>query len=636
MKKIITLILIISIIFFISSCSKQELIKNTKYYKSEKVQTWNIDLENEFIWYIESEIKTEIWTKQWWKINEIYVKEWDFVQAWDIIAKLDNSENTENLKNQELMLFQMQNLKNSVSNSFDSQIEVTKSLKNQANINLDWTKQILDLTKWMKEKELWALKSQIDTSKNALEAAQIELEQTKIVLKTKEENLYSNWKNAITSSMIVDTNTIKFVDSLLWVVNMDKNNTNSSLKTFLWAKDSNQKNQVLIDFQDIYKKYLDYKSIYESSILNKDASKEEIKVVLKIWIDFNDSLRNFLKDFYETIDNSIANWNDFSENSINLYKQKVSDLWTNIEGILISLSWDNTLWLKWISQWIENFNSEKTKTLNLLEKKIDLADNLVQTAIKNYEQVNMWNDIKISDVEINKLQANEKLNEIEKNKESLISSKTAKLSELNLENQKILLNKDLSIVAINNSIIRSPIDWIITKKFVEIWTVIVPSIAIVEISNKEKLKVVFEVTDTILSSIKLWDKIDLSIEWNEKLSKWIIKTISPTKNEITKKTKIEISLLDSKNLKIWSQAKIITKNQIKSWIIIPNQSILWNYLIPWVYVIEDKKIVFKNIKILTQNDDFSQIDWLEIWEEIITDWKENLFDWEELELNAKK
>jgi hypothetical protein len=35
------------------------------------------------------------------------------------------------------MLLQMQNLKNAVSKTYDSQIDVTKSLENQININLN-------------------------------------------------------------------------------------------------------------------------------------------------------------------------------------------------------------------------------------------------------------------------------------------------------------------------------------------------------------------------------------------------------------------------------------------------------------------------------------------------------------------
>lgn len=645
MKKIAILFLLLAISTSLTSCGKIEE-KVQKYYKTSKVQTWSINLEDNFVGYVESETKTDIWSKQWWLIREIYVKEWDYVNAWDIIAKIDSAESNISLSNQEIMLQQMQDLKNSVSKSYDSQIEVTKSLENQININLKWAKDSLEITKSLKDKELSSISSQVETSKNALETAKIELEQTKLVLDTKEKNLYSNWKNAITNSMIVDTNTIKFADSILWVINLDKNNTNYSLNTYLWAKNTSQKNQVKQDFENVYSDYLKYKSLYETTILNKNPSNEEIENTLKIWIQFNDSLRNFLKDFYETMDNSIPNWSNLSQADIDNYKQKISDLWASIEQSLISVSWNYTLWLKWSSQSIDDFKTEKEKTLSLLQKKVDLASNNLDTINKNYEQATEWNNLKITDIETKTNEAAEKINEIEKNRASIETSKNAKISELNLENQKLELSKDLSIVSINNSIIRAPISWVVTKKYVEIWQVIMPSAPLVQISNPDDTKVNFELPDNILSKIKLWDKVNLWIEWMDNINEWIVKTIYPTKNEITKKTKIEIKVNNSNNIKIWSIAKLYVKDTSQSWIFIKNSSIIWNYMIPWVYVLKAeylptdksesgyknfKTIEFRQIKIIKQNDEFSLVDWLKVWEEIITDWKENLFDGESLE-----
>jgi hypothetical protein len=53
-------------------------------------------------------------------------------------------------------------------------------------------------------------------------------------------------------------------------------------------------------------------------------------------------------------------------------------------------------------------------------------------------------------------------------------------------------------------------------------------------------------------------------------------------------------------------------------------------MIPWVYVFDWKKAHFKNIKILKMGQYFSEVEWLNPWEKVITDWKENIFDWEEL------
>jgi hypothetical protein len=51
-------------------------------------------------------------------------------------------------------------------------------------------------------------------------------------------------------------------------------------------------------------------------------------------------------------------------------------------------------------------------------------------------------------------------------------------------------------------------------------------------------------------------------------------------------------------------------------------------MIPWVYTIEENKVVFRNIEIVKQNDGFSEVKWVNIWDIIITQWKENLYDWE--------
>lgn len=662
-KKIITFLLIFTFVFNLASCNKEEQ-KVEKYYKTTKVSSWSINLEDNYVWYVESEKKTQIWAKWWWLIKTIYVEEWDYVNAWDIIAKIDSSESDVAISNQEVMLQEMQELKNAVGKSFDSQIDVTKSLENQININLNWANSILELSKNIKDKELSWILSEIETTKNSLETTKVELEQTRLVLDTKEKNLYSNGKNSITNSMIVDTNTIKYVDELLWVINPENDDKNDSFWDFLWARDTIQKSEVVNEFKNINSSFLEYKKIYEDKILNKDPSKEEIELVLKEWIDFNNNLRNFLKNLYETVDNSVTNVPNFSDSVISSHKDKISNFWKDIESALVTISWDYVLWLKWISESIDNFKSEREKSLSLLEKKVELANNNLTTISKKYEQALEWHNLKITDIETKTKEAEEKLNEISKNKTSIENSKTAKISELNIETSKINLNKDLSLVSINNSIIRSPISWVVTKKFVEIWWVIVLSMPIIEISDTSNIKVSFEVKDDVLAKINVWSKINVKVDSVDELQKWFIGKIYPTKNEITKKTKIEVKLDEIKSIKIWDTAKLYFSENSENWIFIPNKTIIENYMIPWVYVVRNNKCVncnpefdsgsinknnsfdnsisstewqntklieFKQIKILKQNADFSLIEWLNIWDEIISDWKENLFDWEILE-----
>ena len=130
----------------------------------------------------------------------------------------------------------------------------------------------------------------------------------------------------------------------------------------------------------------------------------------------------------------------------------------------------------------------------------------------------------------------------------------------------------------------------------------------------------------------MYDNVLLEIEWINEQVNWIITNIFPSKDLITKKINIEISLKNIwNNIKIWSYTKVIFNNfLINSWIIIPNSSIISRFMIPWVYVLDDWITKFKNIEIIDQNDNFSEIKWLNIWEIIIIDWKENIWDWEKL------
>jgi len=633
MKKIISIILILVITLNLTSCNNEE-IKLSKYYKSTKAEIWSINLEDNYIGYIESETVSQIWSKQWWLINNIYVKEWDYINKWDIIAKIDSNESNTTLKYQEKMLQTINDLKSNVADNFDKQIDITDSLENQVKINLEWTKSMLELTKNIKDKEINLINSQIENTKTALETAKIELNQTKTVLDNKEKNLYSNWKNAITTSMIIDTNTINFIDKLLWIINKENDHNNDLFWNYLWARDIKQREIVVKEFSNIYNQYKDYKKIYEEQILNNTPNTSQIENTINIWINFNDNLRNFLKDFYTTLTNSIANDPNFTQNEINSYKDTVISFWNSIESALITVSWNYTLWLKWIQESITDFKTEKEKNLQLLQKKVDLANNSLNTINKSLEQAIEWNNLKITDVETKKQEVNEKLNEINKNKLSINSNKNSKITELDLENDKLNLSKELSLVSISNSVIRSPISWIVSKKMVEIWEVIVPSMPIIEISDPNNTKITYEVNDNTLTKIKQWDQVDISIEWKNELSKWVISKIYPIKNEITKKTKIEVIPINKDNLKIWSIAKLYIKDESQKWIYVKNDSIIENYMIPWLYIIEEnkkektKKISFKKINIIKQNDEYSLIEWIKQWDEIITDWKENLYDWE--------
>ncbi len=650
MKKILSITILLTLLLNLTSCKKEEISVN-KYYKTIESQTWSISLEDNFVWLVESVRVTMLWSKNWWKIVSFFVKEWDKVSEWQIIAKLDNSEYIAQVNSSEKILNKIWELSENIKKTYDWQKEITSSQERQTNIWIDWIEKIINETWKSTSWSLLTISSQIETWKETLETAKIELEQTKNVYNNKENNIYSNAKNAITMSMIVDANSIKYLDEIFWIINKENDDKNDDFQDFLGAHNLVQKSETILEFKTVYKKYLEYKDLYEKTILNKEPSKDETEKVLELWVSFNNTLRNHLKNVYETIDNSITNASTFSSETISNHKNKLSTFWKDIESVLISVNWNYTLWLKWTLESIDDLNTEKEKVLSLLQKKIDLSEKSIITIWKNYEEASIWNNTKIIDLENKKDLSLEKLNEIESIKNNIENEKNSKTKELELELEKAKLNQEINFITIDNSVIRAPFSWIISKKFIDVWWVVMPSQAIVEISEEKDIKVSFYLSDSGLNKFNINSKVKVKIDWNDKLQNWFIKMIFPIKDEITKKTKIEVKLENSKNIKIWSTAKLYSEDKSKSWIIIPNTAIIEYYMNPWVYVIKNENcsispwerglggfcpkswkviVELKQIKILFQNNDFSLVEWLSNWEILITEWKENIFDWEEL------
>ena len=222
--------------------------------------------------------------------------------------------------------------------------------------------------------------------------------------------------------------------------------------------------------------------------------------------------------------------------------------------------------------------------------------------------------------------------EIESWLSALKKQKESSLNEIQAKINEAIWQRNSAWVMINNWEIRSPIDWIITSKFAEVWQVIWWGMPVLTVSNDKKLKLNINISENDVNNIQIWDEVLIEISWVEKQVNWKISNIFPSKDIITKKIWLEISFENTSNqVIIWSYAKVIFNDKSENiWIIIPNSAIISKFMIPWVYVLKDWIVTFKNIEIKKQNDNFSEISWLEIWDVIIIDWKENIWDWEEL------
>lgn len=614
MKKIITLIFWLIILILLNSCSSEEKEKTNKYYSTGSVFSGSISLENSYIWYIEWKEMLELSVKTWWKISHLYVKEWDFVKKGDLLAKVDSPEANVWYTTSESIIISLITMQKSTSKMFDGQISAMEAKIKQIKIWEEWINNGL-------EDSINIRNSQLEIAKTWVETIKTKLNHTKIVLETKENYIYENSKNAIVQAIILDTNIIKFIDELLGVT-VENKDKNDSFEDYLSAKDARYLNEAKSQFIDLNKKYLEYKSFYDLNIEWKNPDREIILKWLKDGEELAESFKITLNVIYDVLDNSIENVN-FSLDTINNYKNVISNFWNNMEANLLTVSWDYILWLKWSRQNLDNFQKEYSMEIDLIEKELILAKN----TLSQYESIKKW---EIREIETKKSIAISQFDEIESWILALKKQKETSLNEIQVKINEAVGQKKSALVMINNGELRSAIDWVVIWKMVEVWQVVWAWVTIFKIWNNNDLVLNINIAENIAKNIDLFEDVLLEIDWLNQQIKWKITNIYPSKNLVTKKIWIEISLKNIWNkIKIWSLTKVIFNSNLNNkWTIISNSAIVSEFMIPWVYVLKEWVVKFKNIEIIKQNNLFSEIIWLNIWEVIITEWKSNIWDWE--------
>lgn len=631
MKKYIILFILTSLV--LTSCGKEEIKTVQKYYSTEVVKTGSIDLNTSFVWYIESENTVSLSAKMWWKITNIYKSEWDKVQVWEVLAKLDWSEAKVWYSTASNIVSTLEVMRSQTELMFDSQIEAMEARVEQVEVwNLGMQLWLKD-TKNINESQLKTAESWVNQAEVWLETTKTNLEQTKLVLNTKEKHIYKNTISAITNSIILDTNIINFIDILLWITEQNKDK-NDSFQDYLSARDTIHLRDSKKEFLEVNELFTEYKKVYEEKIENKNPDNETIKEITEQWIILAEKIKVLLSSTYDVLDNSIDNV-QLTLNTINTYKFQISEMWQNIESSLLSISWDYILWLKGSIENTQSFKSESKMQISLLEKQIELAEKRLETAKNTYDQYKAISEWQINEVTTKKNITEISLKEVLAWLEALKNQKQSSLTEIQAKIDESKWQINSAWVMILNSEVISPISWIVIKKISEVWQVIWWGMPLLIVADETKLQIKIWVDDTNIKGLKTWDIVKIEVESIEKHIIWTVINIYPSKDNITKTNIVEISINDIQ-VKIWTMVKVYFENQKSNQensIIITNKAIVQRFMIPWVYVLKNWKAIFKNIEILEQDNNFSKISWLELWEIIITDGKENIHDGEQLIIN---
>jgi len=600
--------------FLLISCWTEVEPKEMIYYSTWTVFSWSINLSDSYVWYIKWDQMVNLATKVWWRVTHVLVKEWDLVKKWDLLLTLDSYEAKTWYSTAWTIINTLISMRKDTEAMFDDQIKSMEAKVEQVKLWNIWIENGLKDT-------INITNSQLETAKVWVETAKINLEHTKTVLKTKERHVYDNSKDAIVSSVILDTNIMNFIDALLWITE-DNKHKNDSFEKYLWVKDTWLYTKTKAKFYEILIKYNNYKDFYDTKIDWKTPSYDDINKWLVDGENLAEDIKTLLSLTFDILDASIANVN-FPQTTIDNYKNQISTFWNNIEASLITVSWDYFLGLKWSRQSIDDFNRESKMQLDLLAKQYELA----QKTYDQYEAMSKW---QVNEVTTKSDVTWKQLDEILAWLKSLKKQKQSKLREIDAKIDEARGQQNSAWVMINNWKIVSPITWVVTSKMVKVWQVVGWWMPLMTVSNIYNLEVDVNISEEQANNLSIWDNVILEIEWVDKQMIWKISNINLSKDLITKKVGVKISVINEDNqIQIWSFTKVIFQNSTKSnWTLISNDAIISEFMIPWVYVTVDNKVVFKNIDIIKQNDSFSEIKWLNVWDVIITKWKENLYDGE--------
>ena len=575
------------------------------YEKTYQVKTWAIQSNNKYVWVLQSDETTYLGFKLPGRVTNLYVKEGDFVKKWQLLATLDGNEVKTQYSSAKQMLASLWAMYNNTKKMFDAQIKSMEAKVAQAKAGMEWLKTWLGDTQKITKEQLATAEKQVKQAEIGLQTAKTNLEHTKQVLRQKEQDIYSNSKNALAQSRILLENFIIFVDQLFGISDRNKH-SNDAFETYLSAKNTALKEEIKTDWRKLNAKYENWKKETDQllvdiknsdSVIDDEKLKQRIYEKLKQTRDLLVLSRWLAAKVFNAIDSSVS-WPTFPQSMINQYKQQATTFQNNIEKTLLTAQWNFLLWVKGSIQNIENFKKQSSMQLDLLQKQYDLAKARYETAKQTYEQYKAMSEWKINEVNTKYKVAKKQYEEALKWLQALKEQKQTQLAQIKAQIDQVKWNKNLAAVNLWNIKLYAPYDGVITQKMVNVWQVVGAWTPVYVIANPNKLKWVFYVPVEEIKNIKVGQKVYISALGSTITGE--VSLIYPSADMFSKKVPVEVRF--SNTPKDWVLGMYITGypiNEKVTWLLIPHEFIHYEYWKAYVYLsLEEKNWGQKIIKSL--------------------------------------
>jgi len=466
MKKISLLLVLL---FILASCWKEEAVEKIEKKdfivetKSFSGFTMNTFLEK--TGKIASSQEINVSAQATGRVGALYVKEWESVRKWDIIARLDDS-----ILNYWLNLEKAKNALSKTEISYES----TKS-------SLD--KQIADI-----KINLENLKIDADSSKSSFELEKIENSLLKLAidydnLKISNEQTIKWFYNSLEKDFSIFTtfldDVIDFSDKQLWVT-LKNESENDGFEDYFGIRDTTQKQETerllreLLIFKDTNK-------IDTSLDLNSLSDLWDYTSKVSKWYKKMDLLLTALQ---VTFDNSVP--------STGLSASEIATKESTIDGYQTSLNTYNASFIV-LKNSISSFLDTYLNTEASLVKQIELLESDKKIFTK-------WLDIQVE------LQENT-LAEAIINRDLTLQSMNAAIVDAEIAYRQTV--KEYSKLTIT-----SPISGVVWEIFIDLWQEVSNGTPLFSISNNILNEATISFNKKELSFISEWDLVSLDFEWD--------------------------------------------------------------------------------------------------------------------------
>ncbi len=570
MKKIFILTVMM---ILLSSCTTEqkevvEINENTYKLQSEVFAE-----KLELVWEIIPNKEVPVSFKQNGRISNLNVDIWDYVLknaflwnlSWDEINinNLTNSINEQNINN--TYEYQKEVLNNNILLA-QKAVEVLNAQLLSAKNTVKTTSTLTG--------------SQKDLSKKQLEKAEINLENVQNNVEQNIDSVYKNAKSTIVSALISSNNANNFADKILWISNQYKN-SNKSFENNLWALNTTSKSIAETDLKLSLKYKDEFQVFYSENIENnQNISNDEFDEYLEKSLEMLEKTQQMLKSFYEML-NSTSTGSSLTETTLQAFKQEALTHGQRVEQSIMSSSGNIKLWVKGLILTILEINTQNEIDLKNANSNLETAKQSLNQSIASSSKNN-------SDATWNITVLNKQLEQAELNLQNAKKQKELVLSQLKSQINSIKGQKLISQSDVLNTQIISPFNWIVSEKYVEVWQVVQTWQPIFQVSDISKFKIKTTVSDINLNKLKINSKAIINIDGIKQNYNAVVTKIYPTVDTVTKKTIIELTILDSDNqIRIWMFTRInLFLNEDKNSFFIPKSYLFSSF--EWPYVLEEK------------------------------------------------